>query len=231
MKLTPGQVLDIMRQIRNQMSHGRLGWHQEGSGLRVNLPNQFTIFLCRLPDSRFEATIKRGEEEVLGVLQLPDAGSEGKELSEMYQAAEGEAVAAVYSEIIDSIKMSGSASISVSAEVVRKVPPPQGVPAEKAAAVLKLMAGRWHLDFSRGKETAIIRGDGLYYIEGRSEPSFRLVVLAVNDAAGTVEVAKDKLDGRRLQIEFLKISPESMVGHAKHDMHKLNYTKAPEQKR
>ena len=88
------------------------------------------------------------------------------------------------------------------------------------------MVGRWDLDFSRGKEKVVIRLDGSYFYGGKSEPAFRLVVLAINDKTGAVEVAKDLPDGRRRQIEYLTIEPNSMVGYAKHDGHKLLYKRA-----
>jgi len=87
------------------------------------------------------------------------------------------------------------------------------------------MSGRWDLDFSRGKERVTIREDGAYFVSSRPEPSFCLQVLAWNEATSTAEVAKDRPDGRRLQIEYLKITPDAMIGHAKHDMHKLIYTR------
>jgi len=86
------------------------------------------------------------------------------------------------------------------------------------------MAGEWDLDYTRGKERATIREDGTYLITGSTEPKFKLKVLAWNEEKGTAEVAKDfSGTGKRLQIEFLTISANTMVGHAKHDMHKLVY--------
>jgi hypothetical protein len=160
-------------------------------------------------------------EEILGSMHFTPGESSRYlvDVETLYELASREAARSIYAEIIDSIKF----SVAADADVVQKVPPVKDVSSEQATRVLKKMAGRWQLDFSRGKETVRIEEDGSVFSDAKANPKFHLVVLAVNDATGAVEVAKDTADGRRVQIEHLTITPDSMTGHAKHDGHRLNY--------
>ncbi|MBY0515188.1 MAG: hypothetical protein K2P78_14940 [Gemmataceae bacterium] len=94
------------------------------------------------------------------------------------------------------------------------------------------IAGKWHLDYGKGREYVEISGTGLYSCGPRpteSRPKFQLHLVAVSPDRSTVELAKDFLDGRTLQIETLTldrvVQPTRMDGEAKHDRHAVHYTR------
>jgi hypothetical protein len=223
MILSNEQMLAILKELKDQTVHHNMAWYAEAGKVWVDLPNRTTVELSRGGDGGLTASVKRGSEEVLGRINISEAelNGEAAEVNALYEAAMAVAGRVVYAEIIDSIKFSSS----INADAARKVGPGDSLLPEQATRVLKKMAGRWNLDYSRGKETASIREDGSYFIEGNKELKFRLVVLAVNEAKSAAEVAKDTPDGRRYQIEYLTITQDLMTGHAKHDGHKLVYRK------
>jgi hypothetical protein len=138
-------------------------------------------------------------------------------LGELYDTALQSAGKSLFVEILDSLKVPESATATTTTTA-----PPQ-VTYDQAATVAKKMAGKWELDYSRGKERVTIDDTGAYTILCRSEPTFCLKMLAWNEMTSTAEVAKDRPDESRLHIEYLKITSDAMIGHAKHDMHKLTY--------
>lgn len=225
MILNDDQVLNILEALEEQTVQHKASWYSEGEKLWIDLPNRVTIELSQPSEGKYAARIKRDSDELLGMIDSDRAKTDGNgdRLKALYEAASGEASRSIYAEIIDSIKFTSSAT----AAVLPKVPKIREVSAEKAAEVLKKMAGRWHLDYSDGEETVEIREGGTYYVVVKNKPTFafNLVVVAVNDATNAVEVAKDRPDGRRRQIEYLTLAENSMKGHAKHDGHKLVYTR------
>ncbi len=222
MMLNKEQMIGILKELRSKTADHKMAWYGEGDQLCVDLPNRMAVSLARKPDGGLTASVKRGPAEVLGSVEFSPAQLESDlaEIKTLYDAASTGAVRIVYEDILDAIKLSDSAAV----EVGRNAPTVVRVPPDQANRVLKKMSGRWNLDFSRGQEKAEIREDGSYILSGK-ELKFRLVVLAVNEDTSTVEVGKDTPDGRRYQIEYLTITPDKMIGHAKHDGHKLSYTR------
>ena len=87
------------------------------------------------------------------------------------------------------------------------------------------MAGKWHLNYTRGVEVASIGRDGSYTITGKAAPAFTLTILAWDKKSSTAEVAKDVPGAGRRQIEYLVVSRDAMKGHVKHDGRPLLYTR------
>jgi hypothetical protein len=212
MLLDKDEMIRIVDTLLIQTGEAKINWTGEGDKLWVDLPNNITATLSRNSAGAISASVQRGPT-VMGSVEF--SPTEETTPQQLYEAARKSAKRTIYAEIIDSIKFTGSASVDPV--------PATGVTAEVKAKVMKRMAGRWNLDYSRGKEVAVIHEDGTYFIEGRREPTFRLVLLAVNEATSTVEVAKDFPDGRRRQIEYLTLADDTMNGYAKHDGHNLTY--------
>jgi hypothetical protein len=215
MLLDRDEMVGILRELLIRTRDDKVTWSSDGERLSVDLPNRISVTLSRNQEGVVSASVQRGQEEMGSAVFPPAESAGGREPQELYAAARETAKRSIYAEIIESIKLTGSASVEMG--------PSTDVPAEVKARVLKRMAGRWSLDYSRGKEVAVIHEDGAYFIEGRRDPTFRLVVLAVNEATSTVEVAKDLPDGRRRQIEYLTLAEGVMSGYAKHDGHSLTY--------
>jgi hypothetical protein len=93
--------------------------------------------------------------------------------------------------------------------------------------------GQWHLNYGRGHEDVDIDAEGNYRLikkasgEGAAaehlQLCFRLLLLACDAEFKNVELAKQQLNGRVLQIEVLRVEPKTLVGYAKHDEHPLRY--------
>ena len=100
------------------------------------------------------------------------------------------------------------------------------LPAQSQVFFAKI-AGKWRLDYGRGTEDACIDKDGNYYVGNAQTPTFVLDLLASNEDMTHVELAKNKAlpDGRRYQIEVLRVSDNEMRGEAKHDRHQLHYVR------
>ncbi len=105
---------------------------------------------------------------------------------------------------------------------------------EQAQLFFEKIAGEWRLDYSHGEEVVNIDTNGNYFmltlkdgkvISTTARPHFRLEVLSCNDALTSVEIAKVLLNGRTRQIEVLEVAADKMTGYAKHDGHKLIYTR------
>lgn len=96
--------------------------------------------------------------------------------------------------------------------------------------LIDIMVGEWHLDYSRGQEDVRIDNDLNYFVRDKSgkypaTPTFKLVIIATSVDFSKVEIGKDRLDGRRLHNETLAVSKSLMEGVAKHDQHRLVYTR------
>jgi hypothetical protein len=209
------QMGEIVEQLLQTTTRERLDWHREGDRLLVGLPNQTTIELAANAKSPAIVIEVRGPAGVVfGHAEKPN--SDESPAGKLYKAATEQATKSVFAEIISSIQFSDSAT----AEVVRPSP---RINADQVVRVLQRMEGQWRLDFSRGTERVKVNKSGEYFVSERSEPAFHLKVLAWNEQTSTAEIAKDRADGRRVQIEHLTISPDAMIGYAKHDGHKLHY--------
>ena len=109
-------------------------------------------------------------------------------------------------------------------------PLPQPPNGDQVAKILTKVTGQWNLDYSRGQEPVIIDSAGNYYINPadasrRKPPSFRLAIIACNPELTVVEWRKDKINGTSLQIEVLNLTEDKIEGFAKHDEHRLVYTR------
>ncbi|HTU93707.1 MAG TPA: hypothetical protein VMF69_26745 [Gemmataceae bacterium] len=225
MILNDQQMEQILKLLLLKTREHKLDWYQEQGCVWHALPNQTTVELT-LGDRPLDFTmqVKGASGELLGQIQGSAEGVGSKALGELYDAALQSAGKSLFVEIIDSLKVTEPATTTTTAppQTTTTTAPPQ-VTCDQVATVLKKMAGKWDLEYTRGKERVIIDESGAYTILGRSEPTFYLKVLAWNEATNTAEVAKDRPDGSRLHIEYLKITTDAMIGHAKHDMHKLSY--------
>jgi len=218
MILNESQLAEIAGGLLHQTAENRLPWYRENGSVFVALPNQTTVELEGDADGPDVVIRVKGPSGIVyGEARCPK--SPDSHVGKLYQAASEQAAMSIFREIMDSIQFSHSATAEVDAPAVPRVTP------EQCAHVLERMAGRWTLEFARGRGQVTINRNGDYFIRERDQPTFLLKVLAWNEETSTAEVAKDKADGRRRQIEQLKITRDAMVGCAKHDGHKLRYTR------
>lgn len=222
MVLNDDEMRSIAELLLRNTREDRLAWCLEHGKVSVSLPNQTTVELGRNdqgPD--FIISLKDDGGILIGEVKASVQSSEqnfSSVLSELYERALKRAGKSIFDEIVNVLKFTETAAVTVGSTL------PPKVTEQQEAEVLKKMVGQWDLDYARGKERVTIRKDGAYLIAGNREPTFKLIVLAWNEEKGNAEVAKDYwVTGKRLQIEFLTISANTMVGHAKHDMHKLIY--------
>ncbi len=217
MILSEAQMEQILGELIHRTQEEKLEWYRDDDRLFVGLPNQTTVEIHESDEGPdFVIQIKGPTGTLYGQVKSPKKPD--SPVGNLYTAASQQAARSLFAEIMDSLQLRNSAS----AEVVRAVP---RVSAEQAARVLQKMEGDWNLDFSRGIERATIK-DGAYFVNHQKDAKFHLKVLAWNEQTSTAEVAKDKPDGRRLQIEHLTISGDAMTGFAKHDGHKLHYKRS-----
>lgn len=215
MLLNDMQVSDILSEVLNRTWDRKLRWHQLDDKLLSELPNQVTVELSKNSDSdSIQLQLKTRSGTVLG--ESSTDKSEASPAFLLYQAASEMAGESLFSEIIEGLRLTNTTTKNEESAQQR-------VTDLERDEVLQKMSGKWILDYSYGKEQVWIQPNGDYYIATRAEPVFHLKVLAWNKDRNATEVAKDMADGRRRQIEFLSISQDVMVGHAKHDGHRLLY--------
>jgi hypothetical protein len=215
MILNEGQVDAIVSALSLPTQEGKLPWRADGSQVWLFLPppSGMIIQLEQMPSSH-DVTAKVLDENstVLGSRLYPNLTQQPL-IRELFNNAKQQAGKSIVASILESI----SASESFSAQISRKIDP------KAIASVFAKMKGRWHLDFSRGDETAVIDAEGHYVTEGRRARHLQLRVIAFTSLDNPVEIAKDRPDGSCLQIEYLTIGDNEMGGHAKHDGHRLLY--------
>lgn len=216
MILNDTQIDEILKRLLDRTSQGKLQWHRENDHLVTGLPNQTTIEVAANEGPEVVVKVKGASGVVYGEVKSPKAPE--TPAGRLYMLASEEAAKSIFSEIMDSLELTDSVAVGVVRAVSRVSP-------EQAALVLQKMQGSWNLDFSRGRERVKINSDGTLFRNEDKEPAFQLKVLAWNENTSSAEVAKDRPDGRRLQIEYLTITPDAMTGYAKHDGHRLFYKK------
>ena len=224
MLLNEEQVTAILEELASRTLRGGMVWDGDGEKVWVGLLNEVDVELSQTRDGVLTACVKRGERAILGSIHVSpdDMGRCATEVRSLYEAASDAATKSVYAEIMESIKRTGppNGGASQKPELLGSVPKAQ------ADRVMEQMTGKWSLDDEiRGKEKVLILQDGSYFVEGKKEPSFHLIVLAVNPAITAAEVAKDTPTGRRVQIESLHLAPNAMKGHVKYDRRELAYTR------
>jgi hypothetical protein len=215
MILSDDQMGQILEQLIQRTLEKKLEWSRENDHFFLGLPNRTTVELAATdkgPD--LIVKLKGPSGDIYGQVRSPKSSE--SPAGRLFQVASEQTGKSIFVDIMDSLNLSDSVDVEV------KPIPPRLTP-EVARTVLEKMAGDWFLDFSRGTEKGRITKDGKYFVNDDKEARFDLKVLAWNEETSTAEVAKDKADGRRLQIEWLTITPESMAGYAKHDGHKLLY--------
>ncbi len=222
MILTNDEMRAIMELVLLSTRDKRLAWRHEHGKVSATMPNRTIAELVRDDHGKdFILTLNDDAGILLGQVKAPAEGSgpDESQLRDLYELAFRTAGRSVYYEIVDALTRPDLADVSVTTTT-----PPPRVTDQQGAMVLRKMAGEWDLNFTHGKERVSIREDGTYWTDKSAEPKFKLKVLAWNENKSTAEVAKDFFGTtRRLQIEFLVISADAMVGHAKHDLHKLSY--------
>jgi hypothetical protein len=203
---------------------------------------------------RIDFVLLAGPNAVIGEFKADMNAQAHRDLQRLLECARAYVSTRAAAAIIDAVKgagvvgqpivsggIRGSGMLSTSAIVGQQVFPyeavlqpiqpivsaPPLVPsAEESRAFFTRISGQWQLDFGHGKESVRIDNEGRYFIGKESQPAFMLRLLAATRDYSFVEMAKDKVpDGRRFQIEVLRVSDREMIGEAKHDRHRLHYTK------
>jgi hypothetical protein len=215
MILNDTQIDQILEQLLLRTEQEKLPWSLEDDHLQVGLPNLATVeFVPDVEGSDFIVDVKGPAGQLYG--RAKASNNLETTAGKLYQAAAKQAGKSALADIMNSLWLMDSRPSMVMPLIPR-------ISSEQAAEVLKKMAGDWDLDSLSGREQVSIRGDGSYITLGRTEPEFRLKILAWNERTNTVEAAKETLAGRMFQIEYLKLTPDTMTGHAKHDGHSLHY--------
>ena len=146
------QMEQILELLLSKTREQKLDWYLERGRVWHVLPNQATVELTRAERALdFTMQVKGESGELLGHIQgsTEGVGSKiGSALGELYHAALQSAGKSLFIEIIDSLKVTESAT----ATTTTTTPAPPQVTCDQAATVLKKMAGKWDLDYSRGKE-------------------------------------------------------------------------------
>ena len=213
MLLTDDQVRAILARVSEQTANDALVWSGRGGRMRTRLPNRSVVEL--IPDEAgpgLTARIREGRE-VYG--EVRDPAGAGSPTSLLYRAAQDHAARNVYAEIMEALDVAGL-------NAARPATPPRAAPDQ--ATVLAMMAGTWTLE-AELPPTDRVRIDpaGRYFVGNSPLVKYTLTILAWNPAERATTVAKDTPEGERLQIEYLTLSADELVGHVKHDGRPLHY--------
>ena len=227
------QIDNILSLLKHKTAIGQAVWLNDGEMLTIRLPN--------VQISLGAVTAQNGETEYCARVALPNGKPVAtvnvapehpyySSFQDMYTLAERASWTTLAREIEKSVSEEGMIGTSTTA-------PPQ-LPAQptpdQARSVFERVNGEWHLDYSHGEELVNIDTNGNYFVvalqDGKTVstttcPTFRLEVLSCNANFTAVEIAKVLLNGRTRQIEVLNVTTDKMTGYAKHDGHRLVYTR------
>jgi hypothetical protein len=214
---------------------GQAVWHTDRDGLSLRLPSA-TIFIKATTEAgqpEYTIWVATADGHEVGRIVVPPRDAHYDFFREFHRAATEAGWDVLSREIEKSLLQEGTVGTTSAATTL---PPelPSGPTSEQAEEFFTRVAGEWHVDFSRGEEDVRIDQNGNVFLLGTMHgksispsvrPVFRLEVLACNPTLDQVEIAKVKLNGRTKQIEVLHVTKDEMTGYAKHDGHKLKYTR------
>ena len=227
------EAFDMIRLLIQKTKGSQLCWNHNAQDQYATDFTRFSFLIAKRQEHdsitySFSVVLqnyKLGSIEVL-------VGEPGFELlQDLYNEAARNTVLTLFAEARQSMEI-GVQVIRAPHGTVTTVPPsvPKPPSPEQVETILSKVAGEWRLDYSRGTEQIIIDKSGNYYIKPNEPskgkpPNFRLAIIACNPELTTVEWRKERLNGQSLQIEVLNITDKRIEGAAKHDQHKLVYTR------
>lgn len=244
-------VLSLAQALCKRAAANEVDWAKEGARFFVELPD-LLLSLSRKgeledpePEIVFEVDTPEGTR--IGILQVKARDPGYSDLKQLLDYAEGysadwdERIMAVARLIERGSGRIGGAVVEAPISRLASPPPPPPRPTElQALAFFEKLAGKWELKFEKrlgsfGTEVLEIDENGNYFtithqlggkdIARTIRPTYRLVLVSCDPGLEHVEVSKEELNGKVRQIEVLAVFPNSMEGYAKHDEHKLVYTR------
>ena len=231
-------IVSIAASVLPKTHSGQAVWQTDGESLSLRLPAA-TISIKtgsggEEPEYTVSVSLPDGCE--VGRIVIPATDSQYSLFQSLYKAAQEACWAALAREIGNSIADGGVVGLTTTTTTTTTPPPelPSGPTAEQAQEFFERIAGEWHMHYSRGQEDLRIDENGNIFVltmkrgapvATTARPKFRLELLACSSTLDQVEIAKVEPNGKTYQIEVLQVKPSEMSGYAKHDGHKLAYTR------
>jgi hypothetical protein len=221
--------LDMLKLLLDRTKKGRLSWSPCEPGEYAVDFARFSFLVGKKHDNGdgyFFSVV--ADENPIGTMDIRNDDGSFKIVQELYDEAARNTVLRLFEEAKKTIERGSQKELP---PLLFSAPPP--LPAlptqDQIEQIFKNVAGKWNLDYSRGKEKVLIDSSGNYYAlpnePSKGPPNFRLAIIACNPELTEVEWAKDRLNGQRRQIEVLTITKNKLEGSAKHDQHRLVYSK------
>jgi hypothetical protein len=231
-------IQPTLAQILEGTRHGRVRWTAENDRVIAEFPAaKLNLEPSDATRTGFRISLVSPSEATIWAATTDPSDPLTHTLQEMYQLAMRAAVSAVLKRIQEDL----CATDEDSADTMTSTTPPPARPSSDAAfRFFEFIKGRWQLEFFRrsgdvrGQEEVEIDSTGnLFRVpsdKGRAlsrdvRPSFRLELLESDDDLTRVEIAKVDPTGRIRQIEVLNVSSAQMEGFAKHDGHRVLYSR------
>ncbi len=228
MNLDP-EIRDFIVNLTTNTAANTLSWRREKKGFVLDVgTNNISIMRDEErspnPTWTFSVTDQYGREIWETVIRSGE--SDHEVLDRLYEVARKSTLGKIFSDV----NLLGQAAVLPSPSDMTAPPPLPPSPAPRQIAnFFRMIAGRWDVDYSLGKERAKISPNGDYYVEAEPKyqgmPKFKLVLIACDAQLLKVEIAKDFLDGRRHSIEVLKVDQDSMEGFDAGSKRKLKYVR------
>ena len=238
-------VHDLAKALLKRTLANEVDWTQVEGKLCVALP-EFVISLSRPTapqggesDIVVEVDTDAGQR-VVGYVQIKSSEVEYSDFAQLVEHAESY-VADWDRRLLNAAKQIELGSGRVGTTTIPFSPParPPQPTEEEAQRFFEKIAGKWDLRFEKkpgtfGTETLEIDKNGNYFIlsDLRDKvvtrtvyPKFRLSLVSCDQDLEHVEISKQEFNGRVRQVEVLLVSSASMVGYAKHDERRLEYTR------
>lgn len=233
MLLNDTQVGEIIDRLVIKCSD--IDWRLEEHRYVLDLSDKLRIELSELTTTEgtaFLFLVYAGKARIAEVA-ADNSDARHASLKLLYEAATSRVGSEIHKEILT--------ALSLSEPVVNRTKPPvttAGVTSmlwvqpNEASDFLASIQGGWRLDYGRGQEDVEISHDGIYSVkrlDGSYRPVFQLIVVAIDPIGKRVELGKERLSDRtRYQNEVLSFAQrDTLIGEAKHDLHKLVYVRTP----
>ena len=223
-------LFTLVSNLTSKSVLGEAPWITEGSAVRVNSPSGIVV-LERAGDESEEAITLSifSPNGMLSGAQTFSPGESGfNDVANLYNIARQAGLENIVKGILADMS---SGRITASAHPPQLPDRPSVSQAEKFFSRIE---GNWHLDYGHGREAIHIDSLGNLFVlslkDGKpaattARPKFRLELLRCNSELSDVEIAKVESNGRTFQIEILLVESDRMTGTAKHDGHRLRYTR------
>ena len=242
------ETIEMLRFLIEKTAEGQVAWTvNTETEYKVDVDtSSFIIGLKQADDqgSAYSFSILAGDHKV-GSIDFTATDSESTLARTLYDKAAQSTVVQLFKQARQSLEGArqvlrpSPVSVHTTTTNTTTAPPPLPSPPSVAqvSAILDKIKGEWSLDYSRGTEQVTIDRTGNYYAKPKDPekdlPQFKLTIIACDNTLTRVEWRKDRLNGLALHIEVMTISADGnkMEGFAKHDQHRLVYTRLDDRKK